>query len=151
MTDSAQPQQQGIDYARIFVKSGHGGNGAVSFRREKYVPRGGPDGGDGGRGGSVYLVGDAGMNTLLRFRDKRRFEAESGGAGGGQKRHGQAGQDPTIARPVGTVVRDAATGEQLADVTATGQPIMVARGGRGGLGHFDLATSDRPLAASAQQ
>jgi GTP-binding protein len=133
------------------VRSGSGGNGSAHLRREKFVPRGGPDGGDGGRGGSVYLVGDAGMNTLLRFRDRRRFEAESGGAGGGQKRHGRAGQDLTIAVPVGTVVRDAASGEQLADVMAPGQPIMVARGGRGGLGNVHFATSTRRAPEFAQK
>src|SRR5204862_2640702 len=121
------------DQAKITAQAGDGGDGAMHMRREKYVPRGGPDGGDGGRGGTVYLAGDTGMNTLLRFRDKRRFEAQSGGAGGGQKRHGRAGEDLTIAVPIGTVVRDAATGEQLADVTAPGERIMVARGGRGGL------------------
>lgn len=131
------------DQARISVKAGNGGDGAMHMRREKFVPRGGPDGGDGGRGGTVYVQGDTGLNTLLPFRFKRKFEGQSGGAGGGQQRHGKAGEDLTISVPVGTVIRDATTGEQLADVMAQGQRVMVARGGRGGLGNMHFATSTR--------
>ena len=147
MTDSAQPQQQGIDYARIFVKSGHGGNGAVSFRREKYVPRGGPDGGDGGRGGSVYLRADPRLDTLLDFVRHRRFTAENGGNGAGQKKHGKKGQDLVIPVPLGTVVH---TDEGfLTDLTRPGELVMIARGGRGGLGnsHFKTATNQAPRVA----
>ena len=139
------------DQARISVRAGNGGDGAMHMRREKYVPRGGPDGGDGGRGGSVYVVGDSGLNTLLPFRFKRKFDAESGGAGGAQQRHGKAGTDLTVAVPVGTVIRDAETGEQLADVTAAGQRVMVARGGRGGLGNVHFATSTRRAPEFAQK
>src|SRR5919204_159103 len=117
MTDSAQPQQQGIDYARIFVKSGQGGNGAVSFRREKYVPRGGPDGGDGGRGGSVYLQADSGQNTLSSLRYRQRFVATNGGPGGGAQKHGSKGKDVTVRVPLGTIARDEASGQVLADLT----------------------------------
>jgi GTP-binding protein len=134
------------DQATIEVKAGDGGDGVVHWRREKYVPRGGPDGGDGGRGGSVYLVGDPSVNTLLAFRYKRHFKAQSGQPGAGQKRHGAAGADLLIPVPLGTVVRDAATGEVLGDITEPGQRVLVARGGRGGLGnvHFATATQRAP-------
>jgi GTP-binding protein len=147
MADGVEPQQQGIDYARIFVKSGRGGNGAVSFRREKFVPRGGPDGGDGGRGGSVYLQAEPSLDTLLDFVRQRRFTAGSGGNGAGQKKHGKKGQDLIIAVPLGTVVR---TDEGfLADLTRPGEMVMVARGGRGGLGNtlFKTATNQAPRVA----
>ncbi len=129
------------DHVKIHVKAGDGGNGAMHMRREKYVPRGGPDGGDGGRGGSVYLQGDRSQNTLLSFRFKRHFTARPGGSGGGAKKHGAAGGDMTITVPPGTVVRDAATGEQIADVVEHGQRVMIARGGKGGLGNVHFATS----------
>src|ERR671935_2874242 len=102
MTDSAQPQQQGIDYARIFVKSAHGGNGAVSFRREKYVPRGGPDGGDGGRGGSIYAVADRNVNTLIDFRYARIHRARRGENGSGSDCNGRGAPDIELRVPVGT-------------------------------------------------
>jgi len=139
------------DQARITVAAGKGGDGAVHMRREKYVPRGGPDGGDGGRGGSVYVAADPGLNTLLPFRFKRRFEAEPGRPGGRAKRHGAAGEDLVIRVPPGTVVRDAATGEVLADVVAPGEPVMVARGGRGGLGNVHFATATRQAPQFAQK
>ncbi|MGH2355288.1 MAG: GTPase ObgE [Chloroflexota bacterium] len=134
------------DQAKINVQAGDGGAGAMHMRREKYVPRGGPDGGDGGRGGSVYIEGDRSITTLLSFRFKRHFKAQRGGAGGAAKRHGAAGSDLTIHVPLGTVVRDAATGEVLADVVEPGQQVMVARGGKGGLGnvHFATATQRTP-------
>lgn len=146
-SDSRPPQQQGIDYARVLVKAGNGGNGAVSFRREKFVPLGGPDGGDGGRGGSVYLKGDVGVDTLLDFARRRQFKADSGGNGGKAKRHGKKGQDVVIRVPLGTVV---STDEGfLADLTMPGELVMVARGGRGGLGnvHFKSATNQAPRVA----
>ena len=139
------------DEASITVRAGNGGNGAMHMRREKYVPRGGPDGGDGGRGGSVYVVADPGLNTLLPFRFKRAFKAQGGGGGGQQKRHGTAGPDLDIAVPPGTVVRDAATAEVLADVTEPGQRAMVARGGRGGLGNVHFATSTQRAPEFAQK
>lgn len=129
-----------IDQARIHVKAGDGGNGAVSFRREKFVPRGGPDGGDGGRGGSVYLEATEELNTLYGFRHKQRFKAGWGGNGGGAKRHGPKGDDLVIKVPVGTIAR-LEEGEVLADLSTPGDRAMVARGGRGGLGNVHFATS----------
>jgi GTPase len=142
-----QREQQGVDYARIFVKAGAGGNGAVSFRREKFVPRGGPDGGDGGRGGSVYLRAERGMDTLLDFVRKRQFKAEAGGHGSGQRRHGKKGQDLVIAVPPGTVVRS--DEGFIADLARLDELVMVARGGRGGLGnaHFKTSTNQAPRVA----
>ncbi len=139
------------DQARITVAAGKGGDGAVHMRREKYIPRGGPDGGDGGRGGSVYVAADPGLNTLLPFRFKRHFEAEPGQPGGRAKRHGAAGEDLVIRVPPGTIVRDATTGEVLADVVAPGQQVMVARGGRGGLGNVHFATATRQAPQFAQK
>ena len=137
-----------FDQAEIFVKAGDGGHGAVSFRREKYVPFGGPDGGDGGRGGSIYLVADPGENTLLRFRYQRRFKAQRGGNGAGSNKHGAAGDDLEIKVPVGTMVSNA-DGELLADLATPGERVPVARGGRGGLGnkHFATATNQAPRIA----
>src|SRR5579875_2211941 len=137
------------DHIKIFVKAGNGGAGALHFRREKFVPRGGPDGGDGGRGGSVYVEADPGLNTLYRYAHKRSFSAESGAAGAGNRRHGKAGNNLTLFVPVGTVVRDEESGEILADLDEPGARVMVARGGRGGLGntHFATATRQAPRVA----
>ncbi|HXF83409.1 MAG TPA: GTPase ObgE, partial [bacterium] len=121
-----------IDRAVIYVKAGDGGNGAVSFRREKFVPKGGPDGGDGGRGGDVILVADEGLSTLLDFQHRRHFRAQSGGHGQGANRHGRRGGSLYVPVPVGTVVRDAQTGAVLGDLVQHGQRLVVARGGRGG-------------------
>ncbi|MHB8719259.1 MAG: GTPase ObgE [Candidatus Dormibacteria bacterium] len=128
------------------VAGGDGGRGAVSFRREKYVPRGGPDGGDGGRGGEVALLADATDTTLAPFRDRRRFQAAAGGPGARNLRHGAAGEDMVISVPPGTVVRDAASGEVIADLQRRGMRVVVARGGRGGRGnsHFASATRQSP-------
>lgn len=137
-----------IDKTKIYVKAGAGGNGAISFRREKYVPRGGPDGGDGGWGGHIWLEADPGLSTLLRFRYERSFKAKGGGYGEGGQRHGRAGADVTIRVPVGTEVW--AEGEtepvQLADLTHAGDKVLVARGGIGGWGnaHFATATDQTP-------
>ena len=130
-----------VDQVVIEVKAGDGGNGSASLRREKFVPKGGPDGGDGGRGGSVYLVADPSENTLLPYTFKKRYVAESGGHGRSQKRHGKAGADLFLPVPVGTVVYDDETGELLADLSTPGQKVLVARGGRGGLGNTHFATS----------
>ncbi len=130
-----------IDEATIHVKAGDGGNGIVSFRREKYIPRGGPDGGDGGDGGSVYVVGSSNMNTLSDFRHVRRFVARRGGNGQGNNRTGARGEDVTIEVPLGTVITIVDTGEQVADVTEEGKPILVARGGYHGLGNTRYKSS----------
>jgi GTPase len=130
-----------LDEVTITVRAGDGGDGAATFRREAHVPRGGPDGGDGGRGGSVYLMVDAGETMLREYRFKHHFRAESGGRGEGSKRHGKAGKDLTLHVPPGTVVRDAATRDLLADLVSREQRVMVARGGRGGLGNVHFATS----------
>src|SRR4051812_3522573 len=135
-----------LDDVRIFVRAGAGGDGASTMRREAHVPRGGPDGGDGGRGGSVHLRVDAGQTALHDFRYKHHFTAESGGPGARQKKHGKAGPDLYLAVPPGTAVIDLASGQLVADLVAVGQEVMVARGGRGGLGntHFATATHQAP-------
>jgi GTP-binding protein len=130
-----------IDRARISVRGGNGGNGVTAFRREKFVPRGGPSGGDGGRGGSVYLESTEGLNTLLHFRYNPEHKAGRGRHGEGSKRHGQDGDDLTVFVPVGTVVCDESTGEQLHDFTRAGERVIVAAGGRGGRGNAQFATS----------
>jgi GTP-binding protein len=135
-----------LDEVRIAVRAGAGGDGAASMRHEAHVPRGGPDGGDGGRGGSVYLRVDAGQTTLRDFRYKVRFTATPGGRGEGQKRHGKAGEDLYLPVPPGTAVVEEEGGALIADLVAVGQEAMVARGGRGGLGntHFATATHQAP-------
>src|SRR5579859_6154689 len=138
-----------IDEAHIWVKAGDGGNGVVSFRREKFVPFGGPDGGDGGRGGSVYLVARAGVSTLLEFVRRRHLRAESGGPGKGARQHGKAGEDLLVVVPPGTQVRSA--DGLLADLVRAGDMVMVARGGRGGLGNTHFATSTQRAPRIAQK
>jgi GTP-binding protein len=129
-----------FDEAKIYVKAGDGGNGCVSFRREKFVPFGGPDGGDGGKGGDVYLIADPHINTLIHFKKRAHFKAQSGQHGRGKKQAGKSGQDLYIPVPLGTVVRDAATGEFIADLVEPGQKVLVARGGKGGRGNAAFAT-----------
>ncbi len=135
-----------VDEAIIQVEAGKGGNGCVSFRREKFIPKGGPDGGDGGDGGSVYLVADPHLNTLVDFRHQRRFRAENGEPGRGRNCSGKKGADCEIRVPVGTVVHDADSGELLGDLTRPGERLCVARGGRHGLGntHFKSSTNRAP-------
>lgn len=130
-----------VDEASIHVKAGDGGHGCVSFRREKYLPRGGPDGGNGGHGGSVYLVADEGLNTLADFRHERHFRAERGENGAGRQRTGRSGEDLEIRVPPGTQVTVADTGEHLGDLTVHGQRLLVARGGRGGRGNESFKSS----------
>jgi GTP-binding protein len=129
-----------VDEAKIFVKAGRGGNGACSFRREKYIPRGGPDGGDGGNGGNVVMVASRRLTTLLDLRYQQQYEAKDGGPGGGSRSHGKTAPDVIIPVPLGTIVMDEGTGEILADLTAEGQSHVVARGGRGGRGNSHFAT-----------
>jgi GTP-binding protein len=130
-----------IDEADIRVEAGSGGRGCVSFRREKFVPRGGPDGGDGGDGGSVYLVAREGVNTLADFRVKRRFRAESGRGGSGKDMAGAAGADLYVEVAKGTEVYDLDTGEKLGDLTRDGDQLLVAKGGQGGRGNTRFKTS----------
>jgi GTP-binding protein len=140
-----------LDQVSIFVRAGDGGDGAASFRREAHVPRGGPDGGDGGRGGSIYLSVDPGQTSLSDYRHKHHFRAGSGGRGSGSRRHGKAGGDLTLAVPPGTAVLEAETGALLADLVATGQQTLVARGGRGGLGNTHFATATQRAPRHAQK
>jgi GTPase len=124
-----------VDEAKILVKGGDGGNGCVAFRREKYVPRGGPSGGDGGHGGDIFLESDPNDNTLLRYRYNREFRAERGRHGEGSDCHGRSGEETVLKVPVGTVIYDDDSGEQIFDFTEPGQKFRVARGGRGGRGN----------------
>ena len=132
-----------VDRARIFIKSGKGGNGAVSFRREPFVPEGGPDGGDGGKGGDVIFQADENLRTLMDFRYKRKYEAENGQDGMKKKRYGRNGQDLIIKVPVGTVVIDEESGLVMQDLTEHGQSFVAAKGGRGGKGNVKYTTSTR--------
>lgn len=135
-----------IDEAKIEVIAGKGGNGATSFRREKFVPRGGPDGGDGGRGGSVFAIADENINTLVEYRFVKRYQAKNGEKGHGSDRYGAGADDIVLRMPVGTLIRDLDTDEILADFTQHGQTVCLARGGRGGLGniHFKSSTNRAP-------
>ncbi|BAS28606.1 GTPase ObgE [Limnochorda pilosa] len=140
-----------VDHVRIRVRAGDGGNGAVSFRREKYVPAGGPDGGDGGRGGNVVLVAEAGERTLVDFRYRKDFVAENGRPGAGARKHGSDGADLVLRVPVGTVVRDVATGQVLADLAEPGARAVVAWAGAGGKGNAHFATPTRQAPSFAQK
>jgi GTP-binding protein len=135
-----------VDEAIIEVRAGNGGAGSASFRREKYVPFGGPDGGDGGRGGSVWLEGDSGLNTLVDFRHQRLHKAANGEPGRGRQMSGKSGEDITIRVPLGTIVTDEETGDPVGEVTTHGERLCVARGGKGGLGniHFKSSTNRAP-------
>jgi len=135
-----------LDRVKILVHAGDGGDGAATFRKEAHVPRGGPNGGDGGRGGSIRLVVDPGQTTLRDFRFRHHFRATSGGRGERDRRHGKAGDDLVLLVPPGTAVLDDASGELVADLVAVGQEATVARGGRGGLGntHFKTSTHQAP-------
>jgi GTP-binding protein len=130
-----------IDEAKIEVHAGNGGNGAATFRREKYVPRGGPDGGDGGRGGSIWALADRNINTLVDYRFARIHRAQNGGRGMGSDCNGRAGADVQLRVPVGTVIRDEASGELVADLAEHGARALLARGGAGGLGNLHFKSS----------
>ena len=132
-----------IDKAKIFVKSGDGGNGCVSFRREKYVPLGGPDGGDGGKGGSVIFTVDTGLTTLLDFKYRKKFVAEAGGKGEGSKCYGKDGDDLYVRVPMGTIIRDFETNKIIADLSHKDDTFVLARGGKGGKGNCKFCTPTR--------
>ena len=139
------------DYVKIIAKAGNGGDGAVSFRREKYVAAGGPDGGDGGRGGNVYFEVDPDTNTLIDFRYQKKFKAENGKNGEGANRYGRSGEDLTIKVPLGTIVKDAQTEKVLADLSEKGQKELILQGGRGGKGNSHFATSTRQAPRFSQE
>ena len=138
------------DYVKIHAQAGKGGNGAISFRREKYVAAGGPDGGDGGKGGDVYFKVDKDANTLIEFRYKKKFKAENGENGEGGHRYGKSGEDLYIPVPIGTVVKDTETDEVLADLSEPDQVALILKGGRGGKGNSHFATSTRQAPRFAQ-
>ncbi|MFP4481242.1 MAG: GTPase ObgE [Thermovirgaceae bacterium] len=140
-----------IDTAKILFIAGKGGNGCVSFRREKYVPKGGPDGGDGGSGGDIVLKADESLFTLADYRYARRFSAENGGNGKGKKQHGKAGERRVLKVPCGTLVKDPDTSRVLADLVVPGDSVIVAKGGRGGGGNARFASSRRRSPRFAQQ
>jgi GTP-binding protein len=140
-----------LDDVTITVQAGDGGDGASTFRREAHVPRGGPDGGDGGRGGSVYLAVDAGETMLRDYRFKHHFKAEPGGRGTGSRKHGKAGKDLELPVPPGTVVRDMESGDLIGDLVSAGQRLLIARGGRGGLGNVHFATATHRTPTHAQK
>jgi len=139
-----------VDEAKIHIKAGDGGNGCISFRREKFIPFGGPDGGDGGFGGSIWLVADEGLNTLVDFRHMRSFKAKRGENGMGSQMYGKGGEDTVIRVPVGTMVTNVDTDEVIGDLTAHGQRMLVAQGGKGGLGniHFKSSVNRAPRKAT---
>ena len=139
-----------VDYTKIYVKSGDGGNGAITFRREKYVAAGGPDGGDGGKGGDVYFIVDPDSNTLINFRYNKKFKAQNGENGSGSNCYGKKGEDLYIKVPLGTVVKDKETGKIIADLSKEGQKELVLPGGRGGKGNSHFATATRQAPHFAQ-
>ncbi len=134
-----------IDSAKIYIKAGDGGNGAVSFHREKYIAKGGPDGGDGGKGGDVIFVADEGMRTLQDFRYKRKYRAESGQNGGAGNCSGRGAEDLIIKVPVGTLIKEEETGRIIADLITPGEKVVVAKGGKGGAGNQHFATPTRQV------
>ncbi|MDD2486364.1 MAG: GTPase ObgE [bacterium] len=140
-----------VDKATIVVRGGNGGNGVVSFRREKYIPKGGPDGGDGGNGGSIKVVADRNLRTLMDLRYRREYTAERGYHGQGANKHGRNGKDMSIIVPVGTIVRDRDSGAQIADLTIHGQEAVLARGGLGGRGNARFTTSTRQVPRFAEK
>lgn len=138
------------DYVQIYAEAGKGGNGAISFRHEKYVAAGGPDGGDGGKGGDVYFKVDPDANTLIEFRFKKKFKAENGENGSGARKYGKSAKDLYIPVPIGTVIKDKATNEILADLSTPGEKALILKGGRGGLGNSHFATATRQAPRFAQ-
>lgn len=139
-----------VDYTKILIKSGDGGNGAVSFRREKYVAAGGPDGGDGGKGGNIYFMVDPDSNTLIDFRYNKKFKAQNGENGSGAHKYGKSGEDLIIKVPKGTIVKDAETGKVIADLSEDDEKELILPGGRGGKGNSHFATATRQAPRFAQ-
>ena len=139
-----------VDYVKIYCRSGKGGRGSSHFRREKYIPKGGPDGGDGGRGGHVYLRGNRNYWTLLHLKYERHIMATNGESGSAKRSSGKDGEDRVIEVPCGTVVYDAETGEFICDVTEDGQQVMLLKGGRGGLGNFNFKTATNQAPSYSQ-
>lgn len=139
-----------IDEAKIYVKSGAGGNGCVSFRREKYVPRGGPNGGDGGNGGDVYIIANENMASLLDHRYRQHYRAKRGEHGKGKDMHGKNGEDLFVPVPPGTIIRDFDTGDVIGDLTENAETLLVAKGGRGGKGNARFATSTNQAPRNAE-
>ena len=139
-----------VDYTKIIIKSGDGGNGAITFRREKYVAAGGPDGGDGGKGGDVYFTVDPDSNTLINFRFTKKFKAENGKNGSGGHCQGKSGEDIYVKVPIGTVVKEAESGKIIADLSEAGQTELILPGGKGGKGNSHFATATRQAPHFAQ-
>ena len=133
-----------VDQAKIYIKAGNGGDGAVSFHREKYVAAGGPDGGDGGKGGDIVFVVDTNISTLLDFKYKRKFVANKGDDGQGHQRSGRSAEDLIIRVPKGTLIKELETGRILADMSGD-EPVVIARGGKGGKGNMNFATPTRQI------
>ena len=138
------------DYVKITIKSGNGGDGAITFRREKYVAAGGPDGGDGGRGGNIYFRVDPNANTLIDFRYTKKFKAQNGENGSGANKYGKSGEDLYIDVPIGTIIKDAETGKTVADLSKQGQIELILKGGRGGKGNSHFATATRQVPRFAE-
>jgi len=141
---------QFIDQVKVYVKAGNGGRGCVSFRREKYVPKGGPNGGDGGRGGHIIFKATKDINTLLDIKYQQQYRAEHGQHGMGKDMHGKNGKDLIIPVPPGTLIKDAESGEILSDLTIKGQEFIAVKGGKGGLGNAHFKTSTRQAPRFAQ-
>ena len=138
------------DYTKIKIKAGDGGNGAISFRREKYIAAGGPDGGDGGNGGNVYFQVDKDKNTLIDFRYNRKFKADNGENGSGANKYGKSGKPLYVKVPIGTVVKNAETGEVIADLSTPDQVELILKGGKGGRGNSHFATPTRQVPRFAE-
>ena len=139
-----------LDYVKIFIKAGDGGNGAVSFHREKYVPNGGPDGGDGGNGGNIVFVADKNLNNLVDFKFKKHFRAENGVSGAGRNCTGKSGEDLVIKVPVGTVIKDTRTDAVVADLFEDGERFVALTGGRGGKGNARFTHAQRQAPGFSQ-
>lgn len=139
-----------VDFAKVSLKAGHGGQGCVSFRREKFIPKGGPDGGDGGKGGNIYFLADSQIQTLLDFRYKKNYKAENGAGGQGNRKSGKSGEDLVIKVPVGTIVKNFETDEIISDLKNESDKILIAKGGIGGKGNCNFATPTNQAPRYAQ-